>query len=60
MKMVCLQFRNKRDIVLFSEYIGAKLCIVELDKFVMMCELKEEDVDMATSKFHAKVIEQII
>ncbi len=56
MKKVYLQFRSKTDLLRFLENTRNPLCVVDTEKNRILCQLSEEDILFAQSKYKASIL----
>ena len=56
MRKVYLQFRSKNDLLNFLEYSKNPLCVVDVGKKRLLCQLSEEVIEYAQKKFRASIL----
>ena len=55
MKKVYVAFHSKNDLLAFVEKIKNPLCVVDADRKRILCQLSEEDIDYAKTKYQASI-----
>jgi len=58
MEKIYLQFKNRREILLFSEQLGSPHCMIDWKKLVLICELTEKEIEIVQAKYGTNIINQ--